>query len=116
MDVKIGDRVTDLEWLSKQWRCIVQMDLEDAVCDAVNEFCDQFRFTDAANIVSVYLNFVAPNNHEIVVDSDLEYVKLLIESGLVDYRTAGEGAVLISKGATRSGNQRVYLYTMHGEI
>lgn len=101
--------INNLELLTKK-DAYLQVS-ENEIFDEIEELEEKEEHRKAANLLSIYINFISRRTHGILINKSRDCVKLLIEANLVNVEDAGEDAVYISK-KTQTGKQSVYNYTV----
>ena len=86
---------------------------ENIVFKLVEELESEEQHVEAANVISVYLNFVAPRTHEILIEKNRECVKMLIRHGLASIRQCDNVDNVYLSRITKLGIQSVPKYTIY---
>jgi len=84
---------------------------EDEIFYEIEELEKKEDHKKAANLLSIYINFMTRQTYRILINKSRKCVKLLIKADLVNSQDAGEDAIYIYK-KTRLGMQAVSNYSL----
>jgi hypothetical protein len=86
---------------------------EDRVLEDVEILEKEGRHKEAANVLSVYVNFSISQFNKILINKNRESIKLLIQADLVNFQNRGYDYIVISRKIKADLLQSVYNYIIN---